>query len=104
MERYLLINMSFQFTCVHMITQYIFSECFTIIGTISSHDGTWHVLAYCKLRKEDVLVEIKSAKDDTDLEHFTNIATKLMNIRHPNLMTPVSCTFYLFYPRTFDFY
>lgn len=78
-------------------------------GTITAQNGKWHVLCHCKPRKEDVLLKIKSSKDDSDtdvedIETFSEITRKLMNIQHPNLMTPVytfSCKseIYAVYPR-----
>eukprot|EP00486_Rosalina_sp_Unknown_P014963 CAMPEP_0201596006 /NCGR_PEP_ID=MMETSP0190_2-20130828/192829_1 /ASSEMBLY_ACC=CAM_ASM_000263 /TAXON_ID=37353 /ORGANISM="Rosalina sp." /LENGTH=708 /DNA_ID=CAMNT_0048056201 /DNA_START=88 /DNA_END=2214 /DNA_ORIENTATION=+ len=59
-------------------------------GTLSYHAGTWNVLAHCKPRKEDVFLKIRETQDnDTDIDEFTENTKNLINIQHPNLLTPV---------------
>ena len=73
-------------------------------GTISEGDDTWYVLAHCRPRKQDVFIKIRCVKGDDSLDQFTKITTKLINIRHPHLMTPVHAfviksEIYVIYPR-----
>lgn len=59
-------------------------------GTLSAHAGTWNVLAHCKSRKEDVFLKIRQTQDDdTGIDEFTENTKNLINIQHPNLLTPV---------------
>ena len=60
-------------------------------GTLSINGGTWNVLAHCKSRKEDVFLKIRQTQDnnDTDIDEFTENTKNLINIQHPNLLTPV---------------
>jgi len=58
-------------------------------GTITEQNGAWYVLAHCRPRREDVFMKIRCFLGAEDLDAFTAITSKLINIRHPNLMTPV---------------
>ena len=59
-------------------------------GTLSINGSTQNVLAHCKPRKQDVFIKIKQTQDDDiDIDEFTENTKNLINIKHPNLLTPI---------------
>eukprot|EP01084_Bolivina_argentea_P160191 278964_1 len=64
-------------------------------GTLTQTSNVWKVLAHCKAKKMDVIIEIKKyqANDDEDslpsIEEFSMRLKTLIHIQHNNLLTPI---------------
>ena len=55
-------------------------------GTFKQAKSAWTVLAYCNTKKQDVFIEIRQVESE---ENFSNRIHDLLDLKHPNLMTPL---------------
>ena len=65
-------------------------------GTFQQSKSEWSMLAYCKAKKQDVIIQIRkydisSEQSLDDIETFSKKIHEMINLKHPNLMTPLHC-------------